>query len=902
MAPPVTSTYPAERIVDVVLRDGSTARARPVRPEDRESLERFFGDLSLDSRALRFFGGGVSLEWAARWAADVDYRNRYGVLVTTGTEERIIGHAAYVRTDYQTAEVAFEIADSYQGMGLGTILLAHLAEAAEEAEIPIFTAEVLAQNHKMIEVFRESGFPVKLRADAGVIHVSAPTARTAAAIERFDDRERVAARAALGHVLEPASIAVIGASRRRAGVGGQLFHNLLEGGFEGPVYPVNPAADFIQSVPAYRSVSDIPADVDLAVIAVPADAVVDAARQCAEKGVTALVVISAGFGESDDAGKERQQQLLDVCRAAGMRLVGPNCLGVLNTASGVRLNATFGGALPPAGDVAFMSQSGALGLAVIDRAAALSLGLSSFVSIGNKADVSGNDLLEYWESDAQTKLVILYLESFGNPRKFARIARRVGRTKPIVAVKSGRSAAGARAASSHTGALLAATDANVDALFRQSGVIRTDTLGELFDVASLLDNQPVPRGSRVAVLTNSGGPGIMCADACETRGLTLPELCASTQDELRVFLPSTAAVANPVDMIATASPESYAEALRVVAADPAVDAVIAIYTPVMGSTPEEVAAALAEAADGLDRQVPVMAVYVSADDAPPALRAAGIPTYDFPEEAVQALARAVRYGEWRAASHEPAAAPAGVQPHEAASVIASALAAGETRWLGPDEIERLLGSYGIPLVESRFTTSAAAAGRAARELGGEVAVKAVAPTLVHKTEAGAVRLGLHGARQVERAARELRAGLSEQGHQLDGFLVQRMLRGGVEMLVGVVSDPQFGPVIACGAGGTTAELLKDVAVRLTPLSATDPGEMLRSLVSFPLLDGYRGAPKANVAALEDLILRLGALVENHPELAELECNPLIVTPEGAVAVDARVRVAPAPPLRPWPAL
>jgi acyl-CoA synthetase (NDP forming) len=470
-----------------------------------------------------------------------------------------------------------------------------------------------------------------------------------------------------------------------------------------------------------------------------------------------------------------------------------------------------------------------------------------------------------------------------------------------VAVKSGRSAAGARAAASHTGALIAG-DANVDALFKQSGVIRTDTLGELFDVVSLLANQPLPAGRRVAVLTNSGGPGIMCADACEARELTLPSLSDETRERLGGFLPSSASLTNPVDMIATASPRDYAESLEAIAADPAVDSVIVINTPVMGAPAEQVAAALAAAVAGLERQVPVLAVHVSADDPPPALRNAGIPVYDFPEEAVHALARAVRYSEWRAADHKPAPVPSDARPHEAAATLANALGAGGPRWLRPDEIERLLSSYGIALAESRFATSAAAAGRAAADLGGDVVLKAVAPTLLHKTEAGAVRLGLRSATQVERAAREMKARLNGQGHELDGFLVQRMLTDGVEILVGVVCDPQFGPVVACGAGGTTAELLKDVAVRLTPLTAADPGEMVRSLASFPLLDGYRGARKADVASLEDLILRIGAIVENHPEVIELECNPVLVTPEGAVAVDARVRVAAARPRKPWPAL
>jgi acetate---CoA ligase (ADP-forming) len=899
-APEATSTYPAHREVDVVLRDGSTARVRPVRAEDRDGLRDFLAALSMDSRAFRFFGGGTNLEWAADWAVDVDYVDRYGLVVTTGGDERIIGHAAYMRTDNRTAEVAFEVADELQGQGIGTILLAHLAQAAQDVDIPVFTAVVLPSNHKMTDVFRQSGFPVEVRALPDALHITAPTSATPEAVARFDERDSVAATAALRHVLEPGSVAVIGASRKRGSVGGQLFHNLLHAGFHGPVYPINRHARVVQSVPAYKTLADVPEPVDLVVIAVPAADVLDAARECAKHGVHALVVISAGFAEASDEGREAQRELLEICRASGMRLVGPNCLGVLNTAPGVRLNATLGPSFPPPGGVAFMSPSGALGLAVVARAEELGLGLSSFVSVGNKADVSGNDVLSYWENDDDTSVILLYLESFGNPRRFPRIARRIGAKKPIVAVKSGRSIAGARAAASHTGALLASSDANTEALFHQSGVIRTDTLGELFDVATLLSRQPLARGKRVAVLTNSGGPGIMCADACEAEGLSLAGLSDETTRTLRDLLPPEASLANPVDMIATASADHYSQALKAVAADPGVDAAIVIYTPVMGSSAEDVATALADAAH--DSRVPVLAVLVTATYAQAPLSAAGVPSYEFPEEAVRALARSVRYSEWRSRSEEPPEPPDGCEPGRAAAVIASALSSGGPRWLEPDAVGTLLDAYGIPMAEWRIVHSAAAAGHAARELGDTVALKAISPTLVHKTEAGAVRLGLKGGRPVERAAREMRARVREHGHEVEGFLVQRMLEGGVEMLLGVVNDPAFGPVVACGAGGTAAELLKDVSVRLTPVSPRDARDMLRSLASFPLLDGYRGAPRTDVGALEDMVIRIAALVDAHPEIMEMDLNPVMATPDGALAADARIRVDLAAPRRPWPSV
>jgi len=726
-----------------------------------------------------------------------------------------------------------------------------------------------------------------------------PTSLSSEALERFERREQVAATAAMHTFFAPRSVAVIGASRRRGTVAGELFHNLLAAGFNGPVYPVNPNAPVVQSVLAYKSVLDVPGPVDLAVLVVPAPCVVQAARQCATKGVRAIVVISAGFAETGPEGGERQRELLAVCRAAGMRLIGPNCLGILNTDPEVRLDATFGPVVPLPGRVGFLSQSGALGLAIIDYANALGLGLSSFVSVGNKADISGNDLLHFWEQDDRTGLVLLYLESFGNPRKFARIARRVARTKPVLAVKSGRSAAGARATSSHTGALLAASDVTVAALFHQAGVIRTDTLAELFDVASLFANQPTPGGRRVGIVTNAGGPGIMCADACEAGGLEVVQLSDQLRARLAEGLPAEAALANPVDMLASAPPEHYRRTVELVACSGEVDAVIVIFIPPLRTDPAEVARAVRDATAAAG-PVPVLSVVMSAHELPREADGAGprVPRYRFPEDAARALVRAVDYGSWRQRPEGHVPELPEVRRDEAAALLAAALAAGpQPRWLAPEEVAKLLDCYGLPMAPWRLTGSPEEASAAAVELGGPVALKAVGPRLVHKTEAHAVQLGLSGAKQVRSAATKMAEAVTAEGYTVDGFLVQRMVGDGVELLVGVVHDASFGPVIACGAGGVAVELLKDVAVRITPLTDLDAAEMVRSLATFPLLDGYRGSPKADVAALEDLLLRVSALVEAHPEIAELDCNPVKALPDGAVIVDARVRVeAASPPL------
>jgi succinyl-CoA synthetase alpha subunit/GNAT superfamily N-acetyltransferase len=551
---------------DVALRDGSTVRLRPARPDDFDAVRAFLEALSEESRWLRFFGAGANLRDAATVA--VRSSQTVSLLAVTGADGHVIGHGIYVRERAGEAEIAFAVSDEWQRHGIATILLAQLADVAVAEGIHTFTALVLPQNHRMIGVFRESGYPVRVRAEPDVIEVTFPTDVGPEGLRRFEERERIAAVAAVGHVLQPLSVVVVGASHSRGTVGGEVLHNLVAGGFAGPLYAVNPHVGELDGVRILRSFEELPEPVEMAVIAVPAADVVEAARACGELGVRALVILSAGFAEVGEEGTARQRELLAVCRAAGMRVVGPNCLGVLNTDPAISLNATFAPGTPPAGHVAFASQSGAFGIAAIDLVAERSLGLSSFVSAGDRADLSSNDFLQFWEADERTSAIVLYLESFGNPRKFGQIARRVSSVKPVIAVKSGRTAAGRRAASSHTGAMVAASDTTVDALFAHAGVIRTNTIGEMFDVASLLCRQPLPVGDRVAVVTNAGGPGILCADALVAEGLRVEPLGDCTQRALWDVLPRAASVANPVDMLASATAADYARVLELVLADP----------------------------------------------------------------------------------------------------------------------------------------------------------------------------------------------------------------------------------------------------------------------------------------------------------------------------------------------
>ena len=756
-------------------------------------------------------------------------------------------------------------------------MLGQLAESAAAEGVDTFGAVVLPGNRRMLGVFRDSGFPVESHAEPDEVHVVFPTRLDAAGLERSARRLRSNAAAAVAHVLRPASIAVIGASARPGSVGAALLANLSA--FHGPVYEVN------RRTGPYRSVADLPEVPEAAVVAVPAGEVVDVARACAAHGVLGLIVLSAGFAETGADGARMQDELLAVCRDAGMRLLGPNSLGAFNTDPEVRFDATFAYVEKAAGTIAFASQSGAFGITAVHMAARRGMGLSAFASLGNKADLSGNDLLEAWEEDPRATVIALYLESFGNPRRFGAIARRVTQTKPVVVVKAGRTAAGRRAASSHTGALAGASDATVDALFRHAGVIRTDTVAELFDTASVLARQPLPRGPRVAIVTNAGGPGILGADACAAAGLHVVPLSDRTRTALRAAVPGAASLQNPVDLVATATPAQLREAVAVLRADPGVDAIIAAHV-VIGDEAAEAADALA----GPPADKPVLGVLLGAD-APP-----GLALFGGVEEAARALAHAVAYAHHRAEEPDPPPELGGIDGDLAVTVIAEQLGRGEG-WLPAQATAALLSAYGIPLAPARTVATPRAVRHAAAELGGHVAVKAIVPDLVHKTEAGAVRLGLRPA-GAERAARELREALPG----LEGFLVQRMATGGTELLAGITSDPKFGPLVAIGAGGTTAELSADVQLRLAPVGRREATEMVRGLRCFPLLEGYRGAPPADVAAVEDIVLRLGRLAADQPAVAELDCNPVVAGPAGAIVVDARVRVVAPPPRAPFGAL
>ncbi len=694
----------------------------------------------------------------------------------------------------------------------------------------------------------------------------------------------------LDAILRPKSIAVVGASRQPDTIGYQILDNLVRWGFKGPVYPVNPGAAHVHSIAAYPSVSAIPGPVDLAVIVVRKQHVLAIAEECGRKGVKGLVVITAGFAEVGGEGIERERQLVEIVTRYGMRMVGPNCMGVLNTDPEVSLLATFAPKMPPHGSVAIVSQSGAMGQSILDYGEELGIGIYQFVSVGNKPNVSGNDLLEYWADDPNVKAILMYLESFGNPRRFAQIARKLTRRKPIFVVKAGRTAAGARAASSHTAAL-AGTDLAADVLMQQCGVIRAQTVEELFDYAMAFPRLPLPKGNRVAIISNAGGPAIILADACESSGLSVPELAPETQAAIRARVAEEASVRNPVDLIASAKAAVYREVIKLVLRDPNVDAVIASFIPPLGIQAQDVALAIREAA-ATRREIPVLAVMLGRNGVPAAMEElidAGIPGYIFPESAVRALAALNRYRQW-IERPEGAVASFPVDRAAADAVIAGARGARRER-LTEAESLALLDAYGIPTAPWKVVRSADEAARAAAAVGHPVVLKVMSAAIVHKSDIGGVVLGLGSEQEVrEGYARLVRRVTERAGVTPEGVLVQRMVPGGRETIVGSTRDAKAGPLLMFGLGGIFVEVLKDVVFRVHPVSDVDAREMVRGIRGYQLLEGVRGETSVDLIALEEIIQRVSQLVGDHEEILEMDVNPLVAFPDRVVALDARFRI------------
>jgi acetate---CoA ligase (ADP-forming) len=882
----------------LVLRDGSVASVRPATAEDIPALADFFRRLSPESRYQRFFTTGEApAELIARLSASSD-PSRVVTLVAERTGG-IIATASYIARNAEVAEAAFAVADEFQGKGLATALLERLAVVATAAGFRRFEATTLASNTRMLDVFRDSGFEIRSKSAGGCVDVQLSLTPSATGVAAEEERNRMATAASLRPLLQPRGVAVIGASRRPSSIGRRVLEAIVAAGFSGPTYAVNAHGGEIAGQKTYASARDVPPGVDLAVVAVPASAVLGVVDDCAAVGIRSLVIISAGFAEAGADGRALQHQLTQTVRKHGMRMVGPNCMGVINADPVVRLNASFSPIFPPAGHIGLLSQSGALGIAILELATERGLGLSTFVGAGNKADVSGNDLLEYWESDPSTRVLLLYLESFGNPRRFARLARRISRQKPIVVVKSGRTRAGSKAAGSHTAAL-AANDGAVDALLAQSGVIRADTLDEMFDVASCLDLQPLPQGRRMAILTNAGGPGILAADACDSAGLTLVEFSSDTRERLAAVLPAMASVGNPVDMIASAGPAEYTQTIATLLAAPEVDSLMVIFTPVDVTTADAILQAIRDgvttARHAGATSKPVVACVMAKPGRPVPLEANGerVPAFAFPENAVRALGRASAYAEWRA---KPAGLLWGFDDIDTSAVrtiCRGALARSDDGWLNQDEVRGILSAYALPLAAGVLAQSPDEAATIAAQMGFPVVAKLSSRAIQHKTDIGAVRLNLQNAADVRRAFTDiLNVAKQAAPHAaVDSVLIQTMIPDGVEIMMGIAQDPVFGPLVAFGLGGVHVEILKDVRIRIAPLTDRDVDELIHGIKGFPLLQGYRGHPAADVDALRDLLLRLSRLADDVPEIAELDLNPVMVLAPGLGCriADARIRV------------
>ena len=889
---------PVSLVRDVILRDGTTVRLRSPSPADEPDLTAFFDELDADSRYLRFHGLGGRMGVVAREYAEADGRAR--VALVARHAERIVAVAGYDQLrDPAAAEVSFAIAAPFRGRGLGTRMLEQLAEHAAAVGLERFEAEVLGDNSQMLVVFRDAGFAVRGERAGDELRLVLDIRPSERLAERIAGRDHVASVASLRPVLAPRSVAVVGASSDPASVGGRVLRSIVAGGFAGVVWPVNRSGGIVGSRCAAGGLAELPAAPELVVIAVPAVEVAGVVEEAARVGVRAVLVISAGFADVGGHGKELERELLELVRAHGLRLVGPNSLGVANGAPDVCLHATVGAARPPVGGLAISSESGALGLALLAQAEARKLGVASFLAVGNRADVSSNDLLEYWEDDDAVAAIGLYVESFGNPRRFAQIAQRVSRRKPILVVKGQLARplrAAARRAGSHTAAALRGEDV-FDALFHDAGVLRVDSTDELFDVAELFERQPLPAGRNVAVVSNSGGLGTLAADAALSCDLRLPRLSATTQQRLRGALPHATRVANPVDLTVGAEPGDFATAVSELLGESAVDAVVVLFIALAEGDATRVLDAVERAADSA--QKPVLAAILGADGQPPRRATGRVPNFRLPAACVAALGRAADRRAWLSRPlGQPARLP-GIEPERARELAAAALADDGDGWMDPASLEALLNAYRIPLAPTARCRDPDAAVAAAARFGGPIALKASLPGPSHAGDIDAVLLGLTGKDAIRAGWQELHRRVRASAHAWrDEVVVQPLVDGGADILVGSVTDPDLGPLLGLGMGGRRPALTHVITFRLAPDTDAAVEDLIAASTGVETwLEGFAGNPPLDRLALHELILRFARLLNDIPELVEADLNAVRVLPTGCLVLDARLRLAPPTPAR-----
>ena len=879
--------YPASWEFDGLLADGQAALVRPVRPSDANALVGLHVHPQPGAPPRIYATHPALLASEMSHFSTVDYRERMAFVVLV--EDHVIAFASFDRLDDQpVAQIAFVVDDSFQHRGIATLLFESLAAYAHSMGIERFVADVLEDNTNMLNILTSTGLRSTNVNHDGTVRIEIDLRPTTEYRARCDEREASAEVASTSAILRPRTVAVVGAGRTPGSAGHEVVRSILAGDFSGTVYPVNPRARSICGVQAFATMSLIPEPIDLAIIAVPAARVAEVLEEAAALGVRAVTVITAGFAETGRSGADAETELLKVARRHGMRIVGPNCLGLVNTDPQVRMNATFTGLDPLPGRLALVSQSGAVGIVLAEQASAAGLGLSSFVSVGNKLDVSSNDLLCYFERDDRTSVIALYLESLGNPRKFARIARRVGVTKPIVALKAGRTTAGSRGARSHTAAA-ASPDITVTALLQSAGVIKVDRFEELLDVSQILLTGRLPKGRRVALVGNSGGPLILAADACESGGLVVPELDEATKAALQAVLVPAAAVANPVDLTADGGAASLEQVLAIVLADPSIDAVIVVVTEVVALTTRDARAAVARAAQEYDK--PVVACLLGATTERVSDGASLVGELPSPERAATALNHVCRYAEWRR-NDSASSDDVGVLANEprVRAIVAKCLDNDpDGGWLELEDAAELLDSCGVPVLATRAANNAEEAVEVAESIGFPVVLKARSGSLVHKSDVGGVALGLENGDAVRDAYLSM---ASRLGEHMGGAVLQPMTPAGVEAIIGIAVDPNFGPVVMAGLGGVMTDLLGDHAFAVPPFNPGTAESMIRSLRAAALLDGYRGSPKVDREALIAVLESIAKVAELVPELVELDLNPVVVTANGALVVDCKARLAP----------
>jgi len=895
------TAYPTEYDVRVVLKDGSVILFRPIKQEDAPAWLDFYNRLSSHSKYLRFHRAAPNMGMAdALRFCTVDYVNTFAFVAEAIEEKqkKIVAIGRYSRLpEPHIAEIAFLIQEIYQEKGICTKFIEWLVTVARKNDIDTFEAYVLPENTAMLSVFQSYGFHMKQILEDNLFHITFPLTHTPEVVQKKDERALQATLKSLEYILKPRSVAVIGATNRRGAIGQLIFQAMIQSSFTGVVYPVSPTNDAVMSVKAYSSVLQVPGDVDLAIISVPSAQVLHVIDECGRKKVKGAIIISDGFREKGEEGAVLEREVVYTAFGYGMRIIGPNCMGIINTDPKIKLNATFALTNTAPGSLAFISQSGALGLGILEYARSVNIGFSSFLSVGNRADIASTDLLQYWENDPLTRVILLYMESFDNPEIFSRISRRVAAKKPILAIKGGSTPEGSRATRSHTGAM-ATSDVVSDALLREAGIVMVNTIGEMFEAAILLANQPLPGGRRVAVLTNGGGPGILAADACSRNGLQVPELTQDTLVKIKQVISRDIHINNPVDLTAGVSAAEFEGVLRILAADPGFDAIMTLYIPPAGLDVTSVEDAIGRAASAVrENGKPLLVCFPGiASGKGKTLGSHFAPYYLFPENAAGALTNAVKYNELKNKPIGRVPEFTDIDREQGRQLVRQIMTGAVQRplWIGSREMSEFFRYYGIRYAETRLAATPDEAAKMAEEIGFPVVAKLNSTTIVHKTDVGGVILDVKSPKAVRQAFDDIKNRLAKIGraNEMQGITIQRQVNEGLELIAGVTEDRSLGHVIMFGLGGIYAELLKDTAIHLLPLTDFKARELTDSLRMSPLLRGYRGMPPYDVKSLEGLLLRLSALINDVPQIMEMDLNPVKVLPDGQGywVVDARILI------------